>query len=67
MTREHVAISAALEVPLFIVVTKTDLGPHSDVVNHITQMLTNPGIRKVIAYSLNSVVLESIFFLFQQN
>ncbi|XP_073997100.1 GTP-binding protein 2 isoform X3 [Rhodnius prolixus] len=47
MTREHVAISAALEVPLFIVVTKTDLGPHSDVVNHITQMLTNPGIRKV--------------------
>jgi len=47
MTREHVAISSALEVPMFVVVTKTDLGPENGTVEHIKQMLTAPGCRKV--------------------
>ncbi|XP_014241159.1 GTP-binding protein 2 [Cimex lectularius] len=47
MTREHVAIAAALEVPMFIVVTKTDLGHSRDTIVNVKQMLTSPGIRKV--------------------
>ena len=48
MTREHVTLSNALEVPLFVVVTKTDLGSDYDTVEHIKQLLTSPGVRKVI-------------------
>lgn len=47
MTREHVAISNALEVPMFIVITKTDLGSESSTLDHVKQLLKSPGCRKV--------------------
>lgn len=47
MTREHIAISNALEVPLFIVITKTDLGSESSTLEHVKQLLKSPGCRKV--------------------
>lgn len=47
MTREHVVITSALEVPMFVVVTKTDLGSESTTLDHVKQLLTSPGCRKV--------------------
>lgn len=47
MTREHVAIAGALEVPMFIVITKTDLGSEGSTLDHVKQMLKSPGCRKV--------------------
>ncbi|KAL1122925.1 hypothetical protein AAG570_003250 [Ranatra chinensis] len=47
MTREHAALATALELPMFIVVTKTDLGSYNQTVQHVKQMLTSPSLRKV--------------------
>ncbi|XP_014275883.1 GTP-binding protein 2 isoform X2 [Halyomorpha halys] len=47
MTREHVAITCALEVPMFVVITKTDLGSESTTLDHVKQLLTSPGCRKI--------------------
>ncbi|BES97818.1 unnamed protein product [Nesidiocoris tenuis] len=47
MTREHVAIASALDVPMFVVITKTDLGRTQSTVEQLSALLTAPGIRKI--------------------
>ena len=47
MTREHVAIASALDVPMFVVITKTDLGRPQSTVDQLMALLTSPGVRKV--------------------
>lgn len=40
MTKEHFSLLHALEVPVFIVITKTDLGPHYSCVEAVRSLLT---------------------------
>uniref|UniRef100_A0A0A9X3A5 GTP-binding protein 2 n=2 Tax=Lygus hesperus TaxID=30085 RepID=A0A0A9X3A5_LYGHE len=47
MTREHVAITSALDVPMFMVITKTDLGRPQSTVDQLSALLTSPGVRKI--------------------
>lgn len=52
MTREHLALSRALDVPFFVVVTKTDLTPPSAAVTSIETLLKTTGCNKVGMRSL---------------
>ncbi|KAK4538646.1 hypothetical protein CDCA_CDCA19G4671 [Cyanidium caldarium] len=50
MTREHLAIALALKVPVFAVLTKSDLAPDTvaeRTVQDLSKMLKSPGARKV--------------------
>ena len=49
MTREHVGMAIALQVPLFVVVTKVDLCPEKvmkETMRQLTRLLRLPGARK---------------------
>ena len=46
MTREHLGISLALKVPIFIIITKIDIAPeevYENTVATITKILKSPG------------------------
>jgi GTPase len=45
MTVEHLAIVRALDIPFFIVVTKTDLTPPAETVLQLKQLLVSVGCR----------------------
>ncbi|XP_059620841.1 GTP-binding protein 2 [Phlebotomus argentipes] len=47
MTKEHLAIVNALEIPFFIVVTKIDITPPDSVIDELRCILTSVGYRKV--------------------
>lgn len=50
MTKEHLGISLALRVPVFIVVTKIDMAPPNilkETVNQLEKVLKSPGCRKI--------------------
>ena len=49
MTKEHLSIILSLKLPIFIVITKTDICPDnilSDTINNITKILRHPSIKK---------------------
>ena len=57
MTKEHVGMAIALNVPLFVVVTKVDLCPEpvlKETMKQLTRLLKLPGARKQ-PYSVRSV------------
>jgi GTPase len=46
MTKEHLGISLALKVPIFIVITKIDIAPanvYEDTKNTLVKILKSPG------------------------
>jgi GTPase len=50
MTKEHLGISLALRVPVFIVVTKIDMCPDNimkETMSQIKKILKSPGSRKI--------------------
>mmetsp|Transcript_11213 Transcript_11213/g.22334 ORF Transcript_11213/g.22334 Transcript_11213/m.22334 type:complete len:376 (+) Transcript_11213:789-1916(+) len=50
MTKEHLAISLALKVPTFVVVTKIDISPQhvlDQTLTHLQRLLKSPGARKL--------------------
>lgn len=47
MTREHLALAIALDVPFFIVITKTDLVPPDETVECLQAVLKSAGCRRV--------------------
>lgn len=47
MTREHLALAVALDVPLFVVVTKTDLGYPDETLACLHGLLSSAGCRRV--------------------
>ncbi|PHH69186.1 hypothetical protein CDD80_6959 [Ophiocordyceps camponoti-rufipedis] len=50
MSKEHLGIALALNVPVLVIVTKTDICPPnilSQTMTHITKVLRSPGARKV--------------------
>lgn len=47
MTREHLALAVALDVPFFVVITKTDLVAPNDSINSLETVLKSAGCRKV--------------------
>ncbi len=50
MTREHVSIAGALNIPMFVVVTKVDICPShvlEESVRQITKIMKIPGARKI--------------------
>ncbi|XP_065216061.1 GTP-binding protein 2 [Planococcus citri] len=48
MTREHLALTMALEVPFFVVITKIDVAPPGAVLKELQSTITAAGSRKVI-------------------
>lgn len=58
MTREHLAIAIALDVPFFIVVTKTDVVSPVDTLRNLGSVLKSAGCRKVGCLNLYFSVLE---------
>jgi GTPase len=47
MTKEHLGISLALKIPLFIVITKFDIAPknvYEDTVNTLVKIMKSPSI-----------------------
>lgn len=62
MTKEHLAVALALRVPVFVVVTKTDLCPehvYDQTIDHLHKILKSPGARKipVLVKSMDEVTL----------
>ncbi|XP_034233745.1 GTP-binding protein 2 [Thrips palmi] len=47
MTREHLALAVALDVPFFVVITKTDLVSPDDAISSLGCVLKSAGCRKV--------------------
>ncbi|GAB0097647.1 GTP-binding protein 2 [Sergentomyia squamirostris] len=47
MTKEHLAIVKALDIPFFIVITKIDITPPGTVIQELRDILTSIGYRKV--------------------
>uniref|UniRef100_A0A1B0CTN5 Putative elongation factor tu n=2 Tax=Lutzomyia longipalpis TaxID=7200 RepID=A0A1B0CTN5_LUTLO len=47
MTKEHLAIVKALDIPFFIVITKIDITPPGTVIQELKDILTSIGYRKV--------------------
>lgn len=47
MTREHLALTIALEVPCFVVVTKIDVAPPGEILKELQNTITAAGSRKV--------------------
>lgn len=51
MTREHLALTIALEVPYFVVVTKTDVASPEPILKELQTVITTTGSRKVSGVS----------------
>lgn len=47
MAHEHLALVIALDVPVFIVITKIDLISPSETINELSTVLKSVGCRKV--------------------
>lgn len=47
MTREHLALTIALEVPFFVVITKIDVSPVQPILKELETMMQAVGCRKV--------------------
>lgn len=57
MTKEHLGLALALNVPVFIVVTKVDMCPKNvleSTISQLTKILRSPGCRKIPTF-INSV------------
>lgn len=58
MTEEHLSLARALDVPIVIVVTKTDLASplqtHTTITD-LTRVLTQPGYKRVSHQAVNFV------------
>lgn len=55
MTREHLAITMALEVPFFVVVTKVDISSPKPILDELEALIQAVGCRKVCqAFSSSS-------------
>mmetsp|Transcript_27079 Transcript_27079/g.36878 ORF Transcript_27079/g.36878 Transcript_27079/m.36878 type:complete len:112 (-) Transcript_27079:772-1107(-) len=64
MTKEHLGISLALNIPIFIVITKIDIAPpevYQDTLKTLTKILKSPSAQKhpVIVKSEDDVSLFS--------
>ena len=49
MTKEHLGITLALKIPLFIVITKIDIAPknvYEDTVNKLIKIMRSPNVQK---------------------
>jgi GTPase len=82
MTREHIGITLALKIPLFIVITKIDIAPkniYEDTLNKLTQIMKHPNVNKTpifvnekdevkgLAANLTSNVVAPIFAISNVN
>ncbi len=59
MTREHLVLTIALEVPFFVVVTKIDIAPPEPILKDLETMIQAVGCRKVTID-----LLSDIYFIF---
>lgn len=55
MTREHLAFAVALDVPFFVVITKTDLVSPNEAISSLETVLKSAGCRKVSFACTSSV------------
>ena len=67
MTKEHLGLALALNVPVFVVVTKIDMCPPNvlvDTLKLLQRILKSPGCRKipVLVQSLDDVVCSATNF-----
>lgn len=50
MTKEHLGLALALQVPVFVVITKIDMCPKNvleTTINHLKKILRSSGCRKI--------------------
>lgn len=65
MTKEHLAITLALRVPLYVVITKIDLAPdqiYEQTLNHLIRLLKSPSAGKkipILVKSMDEVTLSA--------
>lgn len=65
MTKEHLAITLALKVPVYIVITKIDLAPqhvYEQTINHLQRLLKSPSAGKklpVLVKTMDEVTLSA--------
>ena len=67
MTKEHLGLALALNVPVFVVITKIDMCPAnvlSDTVKLLQRILKSPGCRKipVLVQNTDDVVIAATNF-----
>lgn len=67
MTKEHLGLSLALNVPVFVVITKIDICPANvlqDTINILLKILKSPGCRKLpyLVENLDDVVTCALNF-----
>lgn len=68
MTKEHLGLALALNVPVFVVVTKIDMCPENvlhDTMKLLVRILKSPGCRKipVIVHSEDDVIISATNFV----
>lgn len=68
MTKEHLGLALALNVPVFVVVTKIDMCPVNilhDTMKLLVRILKSPGCRKipVIVHSEDDVIVSATNFV----
>ncbi|XP_037094162.1 GTP-binding protein 1-like [Pollicipes pollicipes] len=68
MTKEHLGLALALSVPVFVVITKTDMAPEQvlqDTLKLLVKILKSPGVRKVpvIVRTADDVVMSATNFV----
>ena len=67
MTKEHLGLALALNVPVFVVVTKIDMCPPNvlqETIKLLTRILKSPGCRKipVLVQNTDDVVVSATNF-----
>ncbi|KAJ1339338.1 hypothetical protein BSLG_006039 [Batrachochytrium salamandrivorans] len=68
MTKEHLGLALALQVPVYIVITKTDMCPKNvleSTINQLVKILKSPGCRKIPMFirTIGDVLMTSANFV----
>jgi GTPase len=68
MTKEHLGLALALQVPVFVVITKVDMCPPNVLeatISHLTKVLKSSGCRKIPMFvnSMEDVIVTADNFV----
>ncbi|KAI6121461.1 P-loop containing nucleoside triphosphate hydrolase protein [Pisolithus sp. B1] len=70
MSKEHLAITLALNVPIIVCITKVDMTPPnvlSETLKQVTKILKSPGCRKMPVFVKSTEIVTELVGVFAQN
>ncbi|KAI6169427.1 P-loop containing nucleoside triphosphate hydrolase protein [Pisolithus thermaeus] len=70
MSKEHLAITLALNVPIIVCITKVDMTPLnvlSETLKQVTKILKSPGCRKMPVFVKSTEIVTELVGVFAQN